>query len=68
MFLKQKWSGKVKAHGCTDGQPQREYVFKDNSSSPTMFIYALMAQWVMSAIEEQKVVTCDIPGSFIQSD
>jgi hypothetical protein len=42
MFLKRKRCGKVKARGCTDGRPQREYISKDESSSPTVSIYALM--------------------------
>ena len=41
---------------------------KDNSSSPTISIYSLMAQCVMGAMEGRKVVTCDIPGAFLQSD
>ena len=68
MFLKCKWSGKVKALECADRRPQREYLSKDDSSSPTVSIYALMAQCVMGAMEGQKVVTCDIPGSFLQFD
>jgi hypothetical protein len=43
MFLKRKRDGTVKARGCADGQPQREYISKDDSSSPTVSIYALMA-------------------------
>ena len=42
MFLKRKQCGKVKARGCVDGQPQKEYISKDESSSPTVSIYALM--------------------------
>ena len=68
MFLKQKQLGKVKTCGCADRRPQREYVSKDNSSSSTVAIYKLMAQLVMSTIEERKVVTCDIAGAFLQSD
>jgi hypothetical protein len=29
MFLKRKRCGKVKARGCADGRPQREYISKD---------------------------------------
>ena len=43
IFLKQKRTGKVKARGCADGRPQREYISKEDSSSPTVLIYALMA-------------------------
>jgi hypothetical protein len=42
MFLKRKRDGTVKARGCTDGRPQREYISKDESSSPTVSIYALI--------------------------
>ena len=68
MFLKQKQLGKVKACGCADRCPQREYLSKDNLSLPMVSIYTLMAQCVMSAMEEQKFVTCDILGAFLQSD
>jgi hypothetical protein len=68
MFLKRKRCGKLKARGCADGRPQREYISKDESSSPTVSIYALMTSCLMDAIEGQKVATCDIPGAFLQAD
>jgi hypothetical protein len=68
MFLKRKRDGTVKARGCIDGQPQWEYITKDESSSPTVSIYALMALCLMDAIDDCKVVTCDIPGAFLQAD
>jgi hypothetical protein len=51
MFLKRKRCGKIKARGCADGRPQREYISKDESSSPTVSIYALMTSCLMDAIE-----------------
>jgi hypothetical protein len=45
MSLKTK-IGKIKARGCVDGRPQREYISKLESSSPTEFIYALMTSCV----------------------
>jgi hypothetical protein len=68
MFLKRNRDGTVKARGCADGRPQREYISKDDSGSPTVSIYALMASCLMGAIDERKVVTCDIPGAFLQAD
>jgi hypothetical protein len=68
MLLKRKRCGKIKARGCTDGRPQREYITKDESSSPTVLIYALMTSCLMDAIEGRKVATCDIPGAFLQAD
>jgi hypothetical protein len=68
MFLKRKRCGKIKARGCADGRPQREYISKDESSSPTVSIYALMTSCLMDAIEGRRVATCDIPGAFLQAD
>jgi hypothetical protein len=68
MFLKRKRCGKIKARGCADGRPQREYISKDESSSPTVYIYAVMMSYLMDAIEGRKVATCDIPGAFLQAD
>ena len=68
MFLKRKRCGKLKGRGCADGRPQREYITKEESSSPTVALYALMASCVMDAIDRRKVVTIDIPGAFLQGD
>jgi hypothetical protein len=68
MFLKRKRDGTVKARGYADGRPQCEYISKNDSSSPTVSIYALMASCLMDVIDERKVVTCDIPGAFLQAD
>ena len=68
MFLKRKRCGKIKARGCADGRPQREYITKEESSSPTVSIYALFASCVIDAIESRAVITCDIPGAFLQAD
>jgi hypothetical protein len=53
MFLKKR-CGKIKARGCANGRPQREYISKDESSSPTVSIYALMISCLMDAIEGRK--------------
>jgi predicted SAM-dependent methyltransferase len=68
MFLKRKRDGTVKARGCADGRPRREYITKDELSSPAVSIYAMMASCLMDAIDDRKVVTCDIHGAFLQVD
>jgi hypothetical protein len=68
MFLKRKRCGKIKARGCADGQPQREYIIKDQSSSPTVANNALFATCLVDAIEKRAVAICDIPGAFLQAD
>ena len=51
MFLKRKRTGKVKARGCADGRPQQDYIDSKEASSPTVFIYALMACCAISSSE-----------------
>ena len=59
---------KVKARGCADGCPQRDFISSEEASSPTVSIYALMACCAISSIENRHVVTCNIPRAFLQSD
>ena len=68
MFLKRKRTGTVKARGCANGRPQREFISKEESSSPTVSTYALFISCAMDAMEERQVVTCDIPIAFLQAD
>lgn len=68
IFLKKKEDQKIKARGCTDRRPQREYIGREEASLPTVLIYALFASCTINAIEKREVVTCDIPGAFLQSD
>jgi hypothetical protein len=68
MFLKEKRCGTIKGRGCTDGRPQRDYMTKQETSSPTVATKALMLTCLINAIEGREVATCDIPGAFMQSD
>jgi hypothetical protein len=68
MFLKEKRCGKIKGHGCADGRSQREYMSKEETSSPTVATEALILTCVIDAIEGRDVATCDTPGAFMQSD
>jgi hypothetical protein len=38
MFLKRKLNGTIKGRGCADGQKERDYISKEDSSSPTVAI------------------------------
>ena len=68
MYLKRKQNGLIKGRGCANGRPQRKYISKEESRSPTVSLYALMGSCVMDAIEGRKVVTVDIPEAFLQGD
>ena len=58
----------MKGRGCADGHPQRDYITKEESSSPTVSLYALMKSCVMDALNDRKVLTVDIPGAFLQGE
>jgi hypothetical protein len=68
MFLQEKRCGTIKGRGCADRRPQRDYMRKQETSSPTVATKALMLTCVVDAIEGRDVATCDIPGAFMQSD
>lgn len=68
MFLKKKRSGRIKGRGCADGRKQRAYTNKEDASSPTVAIEALMLSCVIDAKEGRDVATVDIPGAFMQAD
>ena len=68
MFLKRKRGGKFKARGCVDGRPQRDYMTKEESASPTVATEALLISCVIDAIEKRDIATADIPGAFMQSN
>jgi hypothetical protein len=68
MFLKKKRCGRIKGRGCADGRKQREYTSKEDASSPTVSIEALMLSCVIDATEKRDIATVDIPGAFMQAD
>ena len=58
----------MKGRGCADGRPQQEYITKEESSLPTVSLYAFMGSCLMDAIGGRKVITVDIPGAVLQGD
>jgi hypothetical protein len=68
MFLKEKRCGTIKGRGCADGRKQRLYKTKEDTSSPTVRTESLMLSCVIDAKERRHVMTCDIPGAFMQVD
>lgn len=68
MFLKQKRTGEIKARGCADGRPQRQYINKEDASSPTVATESVFITSVIDAFERREVATVDVPGAFMQVD
>ena len=67
MFLKQKKNGKIKGRGCADGRPQRNYIPKEDTASPTVSLEGLFLSCMIDAYERRFVATVDIPGAFMQT-
>ena len=55
--------GTTKARGCADDRPQRIYTNKEDTSSPTISIEAMMLSCTIDAKENRYVVVSDIPGA-----
>ena len=53
MFLKQKRCGKIKGRGCADGRKQRIYKTKEETSSPTISLEALLLTCIVDAMEDR---------------
>ena len=67
MFLKEKTYGAIKGRDVDGGKKQREYVSKEDASSPTVAKEALLLSCIVDAEEESDVAVIDIPNAFIQT-
>jgi len=68
MFLKEKRDGTIKAGRCADGRPQRQYKSKEEVSSPTVSLEAMVLSCAIDAKENWYVAVTDIPGAFLHAD
>ena len=68
MFLKRKRCGKIKGRGCEDGQKQRAYITKEESTAPTVSTKVVFLTAVIDAMEGRSVVVLDVPGAFMQAE
>ena len=68
IFLTEKKDGRIKARYCANGSPQRQWMDRDEVSSPTVTTEAIMITGVIEALEGRDVATCDIPNAFVQTE
>ena len=66
MFLKRKYCGWIKGHCCADGHKQHVYKKKDDTQSPQSTQNCCSLPAPINTMEGHQVVTCDVPGEFIQ--
>jgi len=67
MFLKEKRDGKIKGRTVAGGNKQRDYISKEDASSPTVAVESVMLSCIIDAKEGRDVATINIPNAFIQS-
>ena len=67
MFLKEKRDGKIKGRTVAGGNKQRDYISKEDASSPTVATEAVLLTCIIDAEEGRDVAVVDIPNAFIQT-
>jgi hypothetical protein len=67
MFLKRKRDGKIKGKTVSGGNKQRDYISKEDASTPTVATEAVILSCIIDAKEGRDVVVVDIPNAFVQT-
>jgi hypothetical protein len=67
IFLVEKRDGTVKARTCANGSTQREYVDRDEATSPTAMTESVIITGTIEAKQSRDVMTADIPNAFVQT-
>jgi hypothetical protein len=67
IFVEQKRDGKIKARKVIGGDRQRNYITKEDVSSPTVSAEAVMLTCVIKAQEDRDVAIFNIPNAFAQT-
>jgi hypothetical protein len=67
MFLKEKRDGKIKGRTMARGNKQRDYISKEDASSPTVATESVLLSCIIDAEEERDVTVIDIPNAFVQT-
>ena len=67
LFLVEKRDGTIKSQHCANGSTQREYMSREDVSSPTVSTESTLLTAVIDAEEERDVATADVPNAFVQT-
>ncbi|KAG7342126.1 hypothetical protein IV203_007218 [Nitzschia inconspicua] len=64
-FITQKSNGDIKGRTCADGSVQRNWIGREEVSSPTVATESIILTGMIEAYERRDVGTCDIPNAFV---
>jgi hypothetical protein len=67
MFVVKKRTGETKARLVGGGNKQRDYLTKEDSSSPTVATESVLLTSIVDADEGRDIAIIDIPNAFIQT-
>jgi hypothetical protein len=67
LFLKKKTDGIIEGRAVAGGNKQRDYISKEDSSSPTVATTPVLLTSIIVAQEGRDVTIIDIPNAFIQT-
>ena len=67
MFLKEKRDRAIKVRAVAGSNKQRDYISKEDASSPTVETEAVLLSCIIDAEEERYVAVIDTPNAFIQT-
>ncbi len=65
VFVKKKRSGQIKARKVAGGNKQRDFISKEDASSPTVATELVLLTSVVDVKENRNVAIIDIPNAFI---
>ena len=67
VFLKEKRDSAIKGRAVVGGNTQRDFISKEDSSSPTVATKAVLLSCIINAEEERDVAIINILNAFIQT-
>ena len=68
MFITEKRDTTVKARLVYNGKPSREWISKEEATSPTVSLESIMLMAAIDAKEGHDVMSADIPNAYIQAE
>lgn len=67
-LIKEKRNGNIKGRTVADGSSHRKIVPREEASSPTVSLEALLATLTIDAHENRDVAIFDVPGAYLHAD
>ena len=64
-FIKQKICGNIKSRTCTDESPRRDYISREEATSPTISLERLFVSLMIDIHKGRAVQNFDISGTYL---